>query len=58
MENSETSSQTQNSPSKEKVEKSTGSPAVTPSGSSTWWGGWINQAKEKVKNLILIRDIL
>jgi hypothetical protein len=57
MENSETSSQTQNSPSKEKVEKTTESPAVTPSSSSTWWGGWINQAKEKVRIVILIKDI-
>jgi hypothetical protein len=56
MENSETSSQTQNSPSKEKVEKSTESPATTPSNSSSWWGGWINQAKEKVIE-ILIKDI-
>ena len=57
MENSETSSQTPNSPSREKVEKSTESPAVTPSGSSTWWGGWINQAKEKVSIVILLKDI-
>ncbi|CAH1708025.1 unnamed protein product [Chironomus riparius] len=52
MENSETSSQTQKSPSKEKVEKSRDSPAVTPSSSSTWWGGWINQAKEKSASVL------
>jgi len=56
MENSETSSQ--KSPSKEKLEKSTESPATTPSNSSsTWWGGWISQAKEKVGIVILIKDI-
>ncbi|XP_070500405.1 BSD domain-containing protein 1-like isoform X3 [Chironomus tepperi] len=52
MENSETSSQNQNSPSKEKVEKSTESPATTPSSSSTWWGGWISQAKEKSASVL------
>ena len=54
MENSETSSQNPNSPSKEKSE----SPATTPSNNnSTWWGGWINQAKEKVSIVTVIKDI-
>lgn len=56
MENSETSSQNQKSPLKENTEKITEpvkNSAETPtSNSSSWWGGWISQAKEKVKFVI------
>lgn len=56
MENQETSSQNSNSPLKEKVEKTTQenkSPAETPtSNSSSWWGGWISQAKEKSASVL------